>query len=126
DVPRYALNSNHYAVLIDRPATNFDGHPAAVLCYYINLEGRFTVFSQLCIESFTSKANVVCCHKFDKVMTDDFFASVSCQYFSGAVYTYVITFEIVNVNGIPRVLKQLPITLFALAQRYFNALAFGN
>src|SRR6185503_12890968 len=59
-----------------------------------------------------------------KVMADNFFTSISCQTFGSAVYAGVISLEIVNVNGVSRVLKQLAITLFALAQRHFSALAF--
>src|SRR5215208_835318 len=59
-------------------------------------------------------------------MPDNFFTSVSCQGFGRAVYSDVISFEVVKVNGVSRVLKQLAITLFTLAQRHFCALAFGN
>src|SRR5215216_2213493 len=59
-------------------------------------------------------------------MSDNFFALISCQGFGSAVYPRVITFEIMNVNSVSRVFKQLAITLFALAQRHFSALAFGH
>src|ERR1041384_1022986 len=77
DIPRYALNSDHDTVLIDRTATNLNRHPTTILCYHVDFEGSFTLFSESCVENFAAKRKVRYSHKFDKVMTNNFVLCVS-------------------------------------------------
>ena len=65
-------------------------------------------------------------HKLGKVMPNDFVTSETGESFRGPVYPDVVSLEIVNVNGVLGVLKQLAIALFAFTQGHLRLFAFGD